>query len=82
MTRFTAKVFGLSGCLLVILGTVSVQAAPFFVTVYGRTYKVDPRIPSNELEGAKPQETMQGPALPTSPEVPASGRRTSRFWPN
>ena len=43
MARFTTKVFALSGCLLMILGAVPVQAAPFFVTVYGRTYKVDPR---------------------------------------
>src|SRR3954471_15141222 len=62
MTRFTTKVFGLSGCLLVLSCIMPVQAAPFFVTVYGRSYKVDPRYPSQELKGAKPQETMQ--ALP------------------
>jgi hypothetical protein len=62
MTRFTTKVFGLSGCLLVLSCIVPVQAAPFFVTVYGRTYKVDPRFPSNEPNGLKPQEAMQ--ALP------------------
>jgi hypothetical protein len=60
MTRFTTKVFGLSGCLLVLSCIVPVQAAPFFVTVYGRIYKVDPRFPSHELKGAKPQEAMQG----------------------
>ena len=63
MTRFTAKGLGLCGCLLIILGAVPVKAAPFFVTVYGRTYKVDPRIPSDKLEGPKPQEAMQ--ALPS-----------------
>jgi hypothetical protein len=62
MTRFTAKGVGLCGCLLVVLGAVPVQATPFFVTIYGRTYKVDPRIPSGKLEGPKPQEAMQ--ALP------------------
>ena len=62
MTRFTAKVLGLSGCLLVILGTVSVQAAPFFVTVYGRAYKVDPRYSSTELAGSTLQEAFK--ALP------------------
>jgi hypothetical protein len=62
MARFTTKIFGLSGCLLALLCTVPVQAAPFFVTVYGRTYKVDPRIPSHELKGTEPQEAMQ--ALP------------------
>jgi hypothetical protein len=62
MTRFTTKVFALSGGLLVLSCIVPVQAAPFFVTVYGRTYKVDPRFPPHELKGAKPQDTMQ--ALP------------------
>ena len=38
------------------------HADPFFVTVYGRTYKVDPRFPSNEAQGAKPQEALR--ALP------------------
>jgi hypothetical protein len=62
MARFTAKGIGLWGCLLVLLGTVPVQAAPFFVTVYGRTYKVDPQSLPNELKGPKPQEVME--ALP------------------
>ena len=62
MTRFTTMVFALSGGLLVLSCIMPVQAAPFFVTVYGRTYKVDPRLPPHELKGAKPQETMQ--ALP------------------
>jgi hypothetical protein len=63
MARFTAKALGLSGCLLVLLGAVPVQAAPFFVTVYGRTYKVDPRSPANEAKGPNPQDVLQ--ALPT-----------------
>ena len=63
MARFTLKVFGLSGCLLVFFCVVPVQAAPFFVTVYGRTYKFDPRHSSTELKGPKPQEAMQ--ALPS-----------------
>jgi hypothetical protein len=63
MARFTIKVLGLSGCLLGFLCVVPVQAAPFFVTVYGRTYKVDPRYSPNELKGPKPQEVME--ALPT-----------------
>src|SRR3954469_25410501 len=62
MARFTAKVLGLSGCLLVLLCSIQVQAAPFFVTVYGRTYKVDPRLSSDKLEGPKPQEVLE--ALP------------------
>jgi hypothetical protein len=62
MARFATKIFRLSGCLLALLCTAPVQAAPFFVTVYGRTYKVDPRFPSNEPNGLKPQDAMQ--ALP------------------
>src|SRR6478735_9360733 len=62
MTRFTAKGLGLCGCLLIILGAVPVKAAPFFVTIYGRTYKVDPRLPSDKPEGPKPQEALE--ALP------------------
>ena len=38
------------------------SADPFFVTVYGRTYKVDPGHPSDQLKGKKPQEAMK--ALP------------------
>jgi hypothetical protein len=63
MARFTMKVLGLSGCLLVFLCVVPVQADPFFVTVYGRTYKVDPRYSHDEPKGPKPQEAMK--ALPT-----------------
>jgi hypothetical protein len=63
MARFTIKVLGLSGCLLVLLCVLPVQAAPLFVMVYGRTYKVDPRYSTNELKGPKPQEAMK--ALPT-----------------
>ena len=63
MARFTIKVLGLSGCLLVFLCVVPVQAASFFVTVYGRTHKVDPRYSPNELKDPKPQKAME--ALPT-----------------
>src|SRR5918994_3662595 len=59
MARFIAKVLGFSACLLAFPCSIPVQADPFFVTVYGRTYKVDPRYPSNELKGPKPQEAMQ-----------------------
>ena len=44
------------------LCTVPARADPFFVTVYGRTYKVDPRYSSGEPKGQKPQEVMK--ALP------------------
>ena len=63
MARFITKVLGLSGCVLVLLGAIPVQADPFFVTVYGRTYKVDPRPPIHEVKDLKPQEVLQ--ALPT-----------------
>jgi hypothetical protein len=63
MARFTIKAFRLYVCLLIVLGALPVQASPFFITVYGRTYKVDPRLPSNDAKGQKPQDAMQ--ALPT-----------------
>ena len=63
MVRPIAQVFGLTGCLLVVLCTVPAQADPFFVTVFGRTYKVDPHYPSGELKGPKPQEAIK--ALPS-----------------
>jgi hypothetical protein len=62
MARITAKVLGLCVWLLVALCAVPVHADPFFVRIYGRTYKVDPRYPPNELKGPKPQEAMR--ALP------------------
>ncbi|MCB8822025.1 hypothetical protein [Microvirga rosea] len=54
---------GMSACLLAVISTMPTHADPFFVTVYGRTYKVDPRYPSNEPQGPKPQEAMK--ALPS-----------------
>jgi hypothetical protein len=63
MLRLIAKVLGLSGCLLVVLCTVPAQAEPFFITVYGRTYKVDPHYPSGALKGPNAQEAMK--VLPT-----------------
>jgi hypothetical protein len=66
MARFATKTFRLSGCLLALLCTVPVQAGPFFFTIYGRTYKVDPRFPSNEPSGLKPQEAMQADELAAS----------------
>ncbi len=63
MVRFTAKALGLFACLPVFLCAVPVHADPFFVRVYGRTYKVDPRFPAGEAKGPKPQDAMK--ALPS-----------------
>jgi hypothetical protein len=49
--------------MLALLVVLPVKADPFFVRVYGRTYKVDPRYPSDEPKGPKPQEAMK--ALPS-----------------
>jgi len=57
MAGFPAWVFG--GCLLALLVVLPAQADPFFVRVYGRTYKVDPRYPADEPKGPKPQEAMK-----------------------
>lgn len=64
MTGFTARAFGLFGCAVALfVAALPAQADPFFVRVYGRTYKVDPRYPSEEPKGPKPQEAMR--ALPS-----------------
>jgi len=63
MASLTARLLGLSACLLVLLAPLPAEADPFFVRVYGRTYKVDPRYPSDEPKGPKPQEAMK--ALPS-----------------
>ena len=62
MAGSTARALGLSVWLLVFLSVAPAHADPFFVKVYGRTYKVDPRYPPSELNGLKPQEAME--ALP------------------
>src|SRR5688572_13432335 len=49
MAGFTARALGLSVCLLAFLNIVPASADPFFVKVYGRTYKVEPRYPPDEL---------------------------------
>jgi hypothetical protein len=63
MARFTTKVLGLFVWLPVFLCAVPVNADPFFVRVYGRTYKIDPPYPTDEPKGPKPQEAMR--ALPS-----------------
>ena len=62
MTGFIARHVALIGCLLALSLVLPARADPFFVRVYGRTYKVDPRYPSGE-KGPKPQEAMK--ALPS-----------------
>ena len=82
MVVFTARALGLSVCLLAFLSIVPASADPFFVKVYGRTYKVDPRYPPNELKGPTPQEALgalpadiaQGPSFrPSHEQVLAEG---------
>lgn len=63
MTGVTARAFGLFGCVVLFFAALPAQADPFFVRVYGRTYKVDPRYPPEEQKGPKPQEAMK--ALPS-----------------
>jgi hypothetical protein len=62
MAGSTARALGLSVWLLVVLSVAPASADPFFVKVYGRTYKVDPRYPPNELKSPTPQQAME--ALP------------------
>jgi hypothetical protein len=63
MTRMTVRILGLFGGLLALSVALPALADPFFVRVYGRTYKIDPRYPSDEPKGPKPQEAMK--ALPS-----------------
>lgn len=60
MACFTAKALGLF-IPLVLLCALPAHADPFFVRVYGRTYKVDPPFP-RATKDAKPQDLMK--ALP------------------
>jgi hypothetical protein len=63
MASFATRVLGAAGSLLALLLVIPAYADPFFLRVYGRTYKVDPRYASNEPKGPKPQEVMR--ALPS-----------------
>ncbi len=63
MTGFSAKAFVLSAYVLSLLAVTPAHADPFFVKVYGRTYKVDPRPPADQPNSLKPVETMK--ALPS-----------------
>ena len=63
MASLTARILGLFCCLLALLIVLPAHADPFFVRVYGRTYKIDPRYPSGEPKGPKPQDAMN--ALPS-----------------
>jgi hypothetical protein len=62
MAGSTLRTLGISGCLLALF-ILAAHAEPFFVRVYGRTYKVDPRYPPDEPKGPKPQDAMK--ALPS-----------------
>jgi hypothetical protein len=62
MVRLNAKVLGLCGCVLALLLALPTYADPFFVRVYGRTYKIDPHYPPDEPKGPTPQEILK--ALP------------------
>jgi hypothetical protein len=63
MAGASASVLRLIACVLALLIVLPAQADPFFVRVYGRTYKVDPRYASDEPKGPKSQEALK--ALPS-----------------
>jgi hypothetical protein len=62
MARFSTLFLGLNICMLTTFIAVPTHADPFFVKVYGRTYKVDPPSPSGELKAFRLQESLK--ALP------------------
>jgi hypothetical protein len=63
MASFRTRVLSAASYLLALLVVLPAYADPFFVRVYGRTYKVDPRYASDEPRGPEPQEAMK--ALPS-----------------
>ncbi len=63
MASFRTRVLSAASCLLALLAVFPASADPFFVRVYGRTYKVDPRYASDEPRGPEPQEAVK--ALPS-----------------
>src|ERR671916_426348 len=63
MASFPARRLWAASYLLALLVVIPASADPFFVRVYGRTYKVDPRYASDELRGPEPQQAMR--ALPS-----------------
>ena len=63
MANFPTRRLWSASYLLALLAVFPAYADPFFVRVYGRTYKVDPRYASDEPEGPEPQQAMR--ALPS-----------------
>jgi hypothetical protein len=57
MASFPTRVLGAVGYLLAFLVVLPAHADPFFVRVYGRTYKVDPRYAADELEHRTVKQT-------------------------
>ena len=63
MVSLPTRLLWTASCLLALLAVIPAHADPFFVRVYGRTYKVDPRYASDEPRGPEPQQAMR--ALPS-----------------
>lgn len=63
MVSLPTRLLWTASCLLALLAVIPASADPFFVRVYGRTYKVDPRYASDEPRGPEPQQAMR--ALPS-----------------
>ena len=82
MVSLPTRVLWAASCLLALLAVIPAYADPFFVRVYGRTYKVDPRYASDEPRGLEPQQAMR--ALPSDlakgPGFKPDGRRYVSSW--
>ncbi|WP_114944563.1 hypothetical protein [Microvirga calopogonii] len=86
MNGVSARILGALCCWLALSVVLPARADPFFVKVYGRTYKIDPHYPSDE-KGPDPQDAMKalpadlakGPAVrPSHEEVLAEVEE--RLW--
>ena len=67
MVGFLRRVFGIFGFLLA-LHMLPANAEPFFITVYGRTYKIDPGQKPREAMKPLPSDIAKGPGFKPSSE--------------
>ena len=75
MVGFLRRVFGIFG-FLPALHMLPANAEPFFITVYGRTYKIDPGRSLGAAMKPLPSDIAKGPASCHRQQVLGRGRGT------